>query len=121
MSFCPSALAWNSSHSSDDSVTIVDLPSRSRIAVVPVGPYPHDLDMAPGDRYAIATHFGDEWDSIIDVQEQRIAAHVPAGLGSSHTSFSPQGDRAYIANSIANTITVVDLNSLEAIAEIPAA
>jgi YVTN family beta-propeller protein len=76
--------------------------------------------MAPGDRYAIATHFGDEWISVIDVRERKVAARVPAGLGSSHTAFSPEGDRAYVANSIADTITVIDLNSLEALAQIAA-
>ena len=104
----------------EDSVSIVDLPSRSRVAVVAVGPYPHGLDMAPGDRYAVATHFGDPWVSIIDVARHKIAARVPAGLGSSHTSFSPEGDRAYVANSIANTITVIDMKSLEATAQIAA-
>jgi YVTN family beta-propeller protein len=90
------------------------------VAVVAVGPYPHGLDMAPGDRYAVATHFGDPWVSIIDVVERKVAARVPAGLGSSHTSFSPEGDRAYVANSLANTITVIDLNRLEATAQITA-
>jgi YVTN family beta-propeller protein len=105
----------------EDSVSIVDLRSRTRVAVVAVGPYPHGLDMAPGDRYAIATHFGDTWISIIDVAEHKIAARVPAGLGSSHTCFSPEGDFAYVANSLANTITVIDLSSLEATAEIAVA
>jgi YVTN family beta-propeller protein len=77
--------------------------------------------MAPGNRYAIATHFGDSWLSIIDVAEHKVAARVPAGLGSSHTAFSPQGDRAYVANALANTITVIDLNSLEATAHIAVA
>jgi YVTN family beta-propeller protein len=76
--------------------------------------------MAPGDRYAVATHFGDPWVSIIGVAERKIAARVPAGLGSSHTSFSPEGDRAYVANSLANTITVIDLNRLESTAQITA-
>jgi YVTN family beta-propeller protein len=101
-------------------VSIVDLSSSTRVAVVAVGPYPHGLDMAPGDRYAVATHFGDSRVSIIDVAERKVAARVPAGLGSSHTAFSPQGDRAYVANSLANTITVIDLNSLEATAQISA-
>jgi YVTN family beta-propeller protein len=105
----------------EDSVSIVDLPSRTRIAVVAVGPYPHGLDMAPGDRYAVATHFGDPWVSIIDVAERKVAARVPAGLGSSHTSFSPEGDRAYVANSLADSITVIDLSRLEATAQITAA
>jgi YVTN family beta-propeller protein len=104
----------------ENSVSIVDLPSRSRVAVVAVGPYPHGLDMAPGNRYAIATHFGDPWVSVIDVAERKVAARVPAGLGSSHTSFSPAGDRAYVANSLANTITVIDMNRFEAFAHIGA-
>ena len=102
----------------EDSVSVVDLRSRTRAAVVKVGPYPHGLDMVPGNRYAVATHFGDPWVSIIDVAERKVAARAPAGLGSSHTSFSPEGDRAYVANSLADTITVIDLNSLEAIAQI---
>ena len=104
----------------EDSVSIVDLPSRTRVAVVPVGPYPHGLDMVPGNRYAVATHFGDPWVSIIDVAERKIAARVPAGLGSSHTSFSPEGDRAYVASSIANTITAIDLKNFQALAHISA-
>jgi YVTN family beta-propeller protein len=76
--------------------------------------------MAPGNRYAVATHFGDPWVSIIDVTERRVAARVPAGLGSSHTAFSPEGGHAYVANSLANTVTVIDLNSLEATAQIAA-
>ena len=39
-------------------------------------------------------------------------------VGSSHTAFSPDGDWAYVANSIAHTITVVDLRSLEAVSEV---
>jgi len=103
----------------EDSVSVVDLPSRARVAVVPVGPYPHGLDMAPGDRYAVATHFGDPWVSIIDVPARKVATRVPAGLGSSHTTFSPEGDRAYVANGLANTITVIDMKGLEAIAQVP--
>ncbi|HXV81057.1 MAG TPA: beta-propeller fold lactonase family protein [Candidatus Binatia bacterium] len=102
----------------EDSVSIVDLASKTRVAVVAVGPYPHGLDMAPGNRYAVATHFGDPWVSVIDVAERRVAARVRAGLGSSHTAFSPEGNRAYIANSLANTITVIELNSLAATAQI---
>jgi YVTN family beta-propeller protein len=34
--------------------------------------------------------------------------------------FFPAGDRAYVANSLANTLTVIDLNRLETIAEISA-
>ena len=90
------------------------------MTVVAVGPYPHGLDMAPCDRYVVTTHFSDPWVSIIDVAERKVAVRVPAGLGSSHTSFSPEGDRAYVANSLANTITVIDLNSLEATAQIVA-
>jgi YVTN family beta-propeller protein len=104
----------------EDSVSVVDLPSRTRVAVVQVGPYPHGLDMAPGNRYAVATHFGDPWVSIIDVVEHKVAARVAAGLGSSHTAFSPDGDRAYVANSLTNSVTVIDLNNLEATAEIDA-
>jgi len=76
--------------------------------------------MAPGNRYAVATHFGDPWVSIIDVVERKVAARVAAGLGSSHTTFSPDGERAYVANSLANSVTVIDLNSLEATAQIDA-
>jgi YVTN family beta-propeller protein len=76
--------------------------------------------MAPGNRYAVATHFGDPWVSVIDVAERKVAARVPAGLGSSHTAFSPEGDCAYVANSLAHTITVIDLNNLEATAQIAA-
>ncbi|MGZ8489549.1 MAG: beta-propeller fold lactonase family protein [Candidatus Binatia bacterium] len=45
---------------------------------------------------------------------------MAAGLGSSHTTFSPDGERAYVANSLANSVTVIDLNSLEATAQIDA-
>jgi YVTN family beta-propeller protein len=104
----------------EDSVSVVDLSSRTRAAVVKVGPYPHGLDMVPDNRYAIATHFGDPWVSIIDVAERKVAARVAAGLGSSHTAFSPDGERAYVANSLANSVTVIDLNNLEATAQIDA-
>jgi YVTN family beta-propeller protein len=103
----------------ENSVSIVDLPSRTRAAVVPVGPYPHGLDMAPGDRYAIATHYGDPWVSILDVAQRKVATRVAAGFGSSHTAFSPEGDHAYVANALTNTITVIDMKSLEATAQIP--
>jgi YVTN family beta-propeller protein len=76
--------------------------------------------MVPGNRYAVATHFGDPWVSIIDVVERKVAARVAAGLGSSHSAFSPDGDRAYVANSLANSITVIDLNNLQATAQMDA-
>jgi YVTN family beta-propeller protein len=101
-----------------DPVSVIDVLGRTALAVLPVGPYPHGLDVSPDGRWAIATHFGDEWVSIIAVSQRSVITRVPAGLGSSHTAFAPDGDWAYVANSIAHTITVVDLRTLEAISEV---
>jgi YVTN family beta-propeller protein len=90
-----------------DSVSIVDAVSLTVLAEVPIGDDPRTLAITPDSAYAVVANHGGATLSAVDLQERKEAATWEVG-------FMPygvvtDGRRAYVAESAAGRVTVLDL------------
>lgn len=101
----------------DDTLSVFDSTSLSKVATLSTEPYPHGLDVSPDGRYLIATGFGSPFIRLYDPKNHRQIARIYVGLGSSHTVFSGSQNNgtelAYVGCSVADCVACVDLLACE--------
>lgn len=93
-------------------------------------PHAHSINLSPDNRYALAADLGTDEILIYQFDSQRgqltpndpAAAPVTAGAGPRHFAFHPNGQRVYVINELASSITVFryyeDRGALETLQEI---
>src|SRR3990170_2670566 len=110
-----------------DKVSILDAASFKKIAAVPVGREPHNVQVSPDGKLAWVTNNGEQtmqgmgkgegghaamksggevW--AIDTASYAVAARVPVGKHPAHVVLTPDGRFAYVTNGGENTVSVVD-------------
>ena len=102
-----------------------------------------DVAFTPDGRYALATSCGSDRVAVIDVDKllsmlakaspyerehvfpnhlgkptEFVVAHIPTGISPRGVLVSPDGRSAYVANALDDTVTVIDMERLEAVAVI---
>src|ERR1700756_3902186 len=77
-----------------------------------------DILFTPDGRFAYIANQSAGQVDVIDTTTYAVTT-IPAGAGSRRLCISPAADRVYCANYIANTVTVVDTATKQAIANIP--
>ena len=128
-----------------DTVSVLDAGSFARLATIPVGREPHNVQVAPDGRTAWVTISGDVekagsndaaahgampkreheamsdigqvW--VVDTATDRVAAKIPVGKHPAHVVLSPDGRYAYVTNGGENTVSVVDTAERKTVANIP--
>lgn len=93
----------------DDTLAVFDSQTLDRLAVLPTEPYPHGLDISPDGRYVIATGFSSDHVRLYDAQKHCEIARIEVGRGSSHTAFIRDADAAFVACSVSDHVTCIDL------------
>ena len=101
-----------------DTVTVMDTRSREVIATLPVGTYPHDVVRAPGGQIAVCS-YGSGSCTLIDPEHSLASRELKIGEGTSHCTFSPDGELGFFANSISKDLAVVDLTRPELRSALP--
>ena len=123
-----------------DTVSVVDAGSLRKVATVPVGRAPHNVQVSPdgklawvttnGERHSTRTHksgsakdehagtsdSGAVW--AIDTASHKVMAKVPVGMHPAHVVVSPDGRFAYVTNGGDDTVSVVDTGTRQAVAAI---
>jgi DNA-binding beta-propeller fold protein YncE len=89
-----------------DSVTFVDLASKSAIATMQVGPQPLRAYEIPGTGLVVVANRGDDSLSIIDTDRYRVVGRVAVCAGAFGGAVSPDGETIYIANEENQSLTV---------------
>jgi len=118
-----------------DTVSVLDAASFSKIATIPVGREPHNVQVSPDGRRAWVTinyesstlmpkrehegmtGAGQVW--VIDTATDQVAARVPVGRHPAHVVLTPDGRFAYVTNGGENTVSVVDTDTRHVVATIP--
>jgi YVTN family beta-propeller protein len=105
-----------------DELTAIDLATQARLWTVKVGKMPADIFLAPDDRLLFVGLTGDKvveaWD--VAASPPRLVKRIPTGDGAH--AFRGRGDRrhVFVSNRVANTISLIDMQALAVVAELPA-
>lgn len=121
-------------------VSVLDGTTFKALAKVRVGKLPHNVQVAPGGRFAWVTNNG-ETDAVepagghggagdhglsspgevwaIDTETDSVVARVPVGLHPAHVVLTPDGRHAYVTNGGDDTVSVVDTTARRVVATIP--
>jgi len=95
-----------------DSVAVIDVDRRAKIAEIPVGGNPADVAFSPDGRRAFVSNRLDDTVSVIDVSARKVVATLathdePHGLLTDR-----EGRRLYVLNTSSNDISVFDLETM---------
>lgn len=117
-------------------VSVLDAASFKKIAAVPVGREPHNVQLSPDGKLAWVTNNGEQampgmgkgghdamksagevW--AIDTESHAVVAKIPVGKHPAHVVLTPDGRFAYVTNGGENTVSVVDTEARRVTATIP--
>lgn len=118
-----------------NTVSILDAASFKRIASVPVGRGPHNVQVAPDGKLAWVTNNGEQMMQMgkggdaamasggeiwaIDTESHAVVAKVRVGKHPAHVVLTPDGRFAYVNNAGEDTVSVVDVEARKVVATIP--
>jgi len=104
-----------------DEIALLDLLTRSVVKTYPTGGREgHMVRLSPDGSRAYVTSRGAQGTlSVIFLNENRPPVVIDTGPGAEGISVSPDGREIWVANRQIETISVVDAQSLEVVAEIP--
>lgn len=125
-----------------NTLSVIDAGGLTRVAVVPVGRDPHNVQVSPDGKLAWVTNNGEPrkeekqehkgmpkrehaamgnpgeiW--AIDTATDTVVAKVPVGKHPAHVVLTPDGRFAYVTNGGENTVSVVDTGARGVVATIP--
>ena len=129
-----------------DTVTVLDATSFAKLATIPVGREPHNVQVSPDGRWAwvtinyeidakatgetkhpatampkarheAMTAAGQVW--VIDTATEQVVEKIRVGKHPAHVVLSPDGQFAYVTNGGDDTVSVVDTGTRTVIATIP--
>jgi YVTN family beta-propeller protein len=109
----------------DSTLSIVDTKTHKIIETIPAGaPHPSGLRFLPDGKRLVVSYIGEKVTEagalgIMDLATGKLLKKIPVEAQSERFDITPDGKRAYVANLVAQTISVVDLETGAVIATIP--
>ncbi len=124
-----------------DTLTVIDAASFKKLATIPVGRGPHNVQLSPdgrrawvttngeresvakkereshGSAHGVAAGRGQIW--AIDTESYAVVAKHAVGLHPAHVVLTPNGRYAYVTNGGENSVSVVELPSGKLASTIP--
>ncbi len=103
------------------SLTLIDVAAARVVKTIDLGSYrrPHGVLWMADGRRALVTAEDNQALLIVDVVEGAVEAAIDTGQEVSHmVASTPDGSRAFVANIGSGTVTVIDLNKEERIANL---
>lgn len=109
----------------DGTLSIVDTKSAKIVDTIPAGaPHPSGLRFLPDGKHLVISYIGDKVTDagalgIMDLQTGRLVKTIPVQAQSERFDITPDGKRAYVANLVGQSVSVVDLEKGAVIETIP--
>jgi YVTN family beta-propeller protein len=103
----------------NDSISIVDLASRSITGRVSTGRFPHGLRMSPDGQEICVANVRDGTVSFIAVAGRKEDARIAVGKAPVQVAYSPDGDRIHVSLRDENSVATIDRKTRTIIAWTP--
>jgi YVTN family beta-propeller protein len=103
-----------------DSIVVVDIETRRKVAEIPVGGQPHAVTFHPDGLRAFVSNRLDDTVSEIDVRNRQVVRTAPVGDEPHGLVVDPAGRRLFVANTLDESVSVLDTESLEEVKRLAA-
>jgi YVTN family beta-propeller protein len=105
-----------------DELLAIDLATQAPRWKVKVGRMPADLYLAPDDRTLLVALTGERFVEVWDVAgaQPRLTQRIATGDGAHAFRARGDGRHVFVSNRVANTVSMIDLQTLTVAAELPA-
>lgn len=116
-----SSVVYASMQDSDELMAI-DLATQKPRWKVATGKLPADLYLSPDDRLLLVGLTGDEFVEVYDVTQAlpKLVKRIQTGAGAHAFRSRGDGRHVFVSNRVANTISMLDLQTLGVVAQYPA-
>lgn len=116
-----SSVVYSTLQDSDELIA-VDLATQKLRWKIPVGKMPADIYLTTDDRLLLVALTGDEFVEVYDVSQAqpKLVKRLRTGAGAHAFRSRGDGRRIFVSNRVANTISSIDLKTLEVIESYPA-
>lgn len=116
-----SSVAYSTMQDSDELVAI-DLATQKLKWRIKTGPMPADVFGTPDDRFLLVGLTGGDSVEVFDVSgpQPRAVRRIRTGEGAHAFRSAGDGRHVYVSNRVANTISRIDLNSMQVVSQLPA-
>ena len=121
---------WIDSHSTvayatmqdSDELVAIDLATQQLKWRIRTGPMPADVFGTPDDRFLLVGLTGGDSVEVFDVSgpQPRAVRRIRTGEGAHAFRSAGDGRHVYVSNRVANTISRIDLNSMQVVSQLPA-
>ncbi|MBB5800611.1 YVTN family beta-propeller protein [Saccharothrix ecbatanensis] len=105
----------------DDTLTVIDTPTNTIDAAVPVGDGPAGVVVSPSGGHVYVSNYLAGTVSVVDAATLTTTETIPVGANADGIAITPNGKRLYVAHDVvgAGTVSVVDTATNTEIADIP--
>lgn len=113
------------SNAQGGTLTVIDAKTSKVVDTIPAGgPKPSGLRFLPDGRHLVISFLGEKTSDagsigIMDLQTRQLIKNIPVQAQSERFDITPDGKRAYVANIVGGSISVVDLDKGEVVETIP--
>jgi DNA-binding beta-propeller fold protein YncE len=116
-----STVVYSSMQDSDELLAI-DLVTQKVRWKVPTGKLPADVFLTPDDKFLLLGLTGDEYVEVYDVSQNppKLVKRIKTGAGAHAFRSLGDGRHVFVSNRVANTISRIDLKTLEVLESYPA-
>ncbi|MFJ6672957.1 cytochrome D1 domain-containing protein [Actinosynnema sp. NPDC091369] len=105
----------------DDTLTVIDTPTNTVDAAVPVGDGPAGVVVSPSGGHVYVSNYLAGTVSVVDAATLATTETIPVGANADGIAITPDGKRLYVAHDVVGpgTVSVVDTATNTEVAEIP--
>ncbi len=105
-------------------VSMIEIPTKSKILDIPVGSYPYGITISPDRRFVYVSNMGDESLSVISTRINQVVHTINLNTDSftaarpNGVKVSPDGRWIYVVNETTHNISVVDAIHKQVVTEV---
>jgi YVTN family beta-propeller protein len=105
-----------------DELMAIDLATQQPRWKISTGKLPADIYLSPDDRLLLVGLTGDEFVEVYDVTQAspKLVKRIQTGAGAHAFRSRGDGRHVFVSNRVANTISMIDLQTLSVVAQYPA-
>jgi YVTN family beta-propeller protein len=100
-------------------ITLPDVPPEQRYDSTYNGAPAHGIGVAPDGKTLWSTSRMNSHVYVYSLPDLELLAGIPTGTDPDWITYTPDSKRAYVANAVSNTVSVIDVETLREVTQIP--